>query len=1357
MIVPRARGLSKTNLPSVVFNNINSLGLTNPGGITGRKAKVIQLVSSLVSTHDITCLQDIRVPSQKLITELYPFFPRHKFYVSSSDDAYRGGTLIIVTPKIIDNYVIEHNVVYKGNIHHITLTHRTDNSKLRVVNCYLHASDDQAWREQVRFLKKNINYYCNTLVGGDFNHVYNPLDRSGYHSDKNATDSDFYQSWLTKHFLQQIDQSFHTWYGKRGPDQISSSKLDRVYQNFDYVTLTNNTPKAFVCTYAPHTVAQYGLKCKYKDDNNTTTLIDNYKTKKEGGSHVTDHVPLSIRFNSPHNNHSVKFRSAAINHDDFISEFDMRWSQNIHSSILFDTLEEFKEVLTSTSIAVSRRTKKPLEKDAQLWDAVRLVNAIDQNDDDIHEKFSHIPEYLDLIDNPDELVNKINKKFAAKSLDDNGHSSISRIETISRSLPKKKDKITHFYDDDDDCITDDPDKMDRITKKFWGNEWDLKSIQDPTELFEAYGKKLGVPPTTITLDMVKNAIINSNDSAVGPDGIPYAAYRKTLDFIAPILLGCIKLLMKGVTPPQGFNAGLLVLLPKKNTQKIEDTRPLVINNTDNRLIATVIRDSIVPALDTVLSNDQNGFREHRSTSDNIKFFNEKFYGNMEEGKFYDILFVDFCKAFDSISHEAIFKLLHSLGFDDDYINIIKSLFHNAFCYTNQSQTTTIPFNSGVKQGCPLSPTLFIAIADVLIDMLSKVAKVDVKFYADDAAIGSHDITPQLPIIKKCFDIFAAHTGLSLNPKKTAVIATGGRSSLRSALDSVGWTDIVVSPSMKYLGIFMGHKASLDEVFKGPYNKMVERLRSYHKTKQNYSLPKRVTIWNTWILPIFSYISNFYTIPSDYNLWIDQHCQKWLSQYNTFSSLHYTRPTSLLGLASPLKDTSIYNYSRLASLSTANCGAQNSPPWSMRSSTHLAIARNHVQTAYGVKLNEGISSNTIYTQIIHSQDQMEEFLPYINDKLDKAQLNTTQKKFYISNYKKIPRWIPCYARYNNLSISHNMLPTYRRFGERTPCFLCGEGGDCIRHIYGDCEVTKLANSRMQSTLNLPSTDLSFAHSMGANAERKSEDLCVQIMLAHSVWRARCNAKNGDKREREAWVSWVLTDCTQRLCKISPSFFSTNFPNNSIPNRYKITYKPDLGSSKRSPAIDGIAAHAVTAHISNVAPGSIVAFTDGSAKPNPGPAGSGALILKKSITNSDLTHCASYTAAIGNATNNTGELYAVGVVLEHCKLTKFTGDVHIYTDSKITYGALKNGWRAGKANSSILYSVRALSHDIRNSCKIHYHWIPGHSDVSYNDTADALANAGAEFSNSHRCIQINYRDSIDNNGFLALVTETSTNLF
>jgi hypothetical protein len=76
---------------------------------------------------------------------------------------------------------------------------------------------------------------------------------------------------------------------------------------------------------------------------------------------------------------------------------------------------------------------------------------------------------------------------------------------------------------------------------------------------------------------------------------------------------------------------------------------------------------------------------------------------------------------------------------------------------------------GVKQGCPLSPLLFVLIYDVLHFKLAVLENTKVRAAADDLAIGAASIDN----IQKAFPIldnFTVASGLGINRDKTVILS-----------------------------------------------------------------------------------------------------------------------------------------------------------------------------------------------------------------------------------------------------------------------------------------------------------------------------------------------------------------------------------------------------------------------------------------------------------------------------------------------------------------------------------------------------------------------------------------------------------
>lgn len=159
-----------------------------------------------------------------------------------------------------------------------------------------------------------------------------------------------------------------------------------------------------------------------------------------------------------------------------------------------------------------------------------------------------------------------------------------------------------------------------------------------------------------------------------------------------------------------------------------------------------------------------------------------------------------------------------------------------------------------------------------------------------------------------------------------------------------------------------------------------------------------------------------------------------------------------------------------------------------------------------------------------------------------------------------------------------------------------------------------------------------------------------------------------------------------------------------------------AGSRTKAQAAMAADAAKALLAELPDTTVVAFTDGSCKGNPGPAGAGATVRFPDGRTYDRAE------PLGKATNNVGELSAVGLVLDALDLAGSPADVEValLTDSSYAHGVLVKGWKA-KANRELILGLRERLEGRKN---LTLYWVAGHVGIEGNERADALANLGVE---------------------------------
>lgn len=140
-------------------------------------------------------------------------------------------------------------------------------------------------------------------------------------------------------------------------------------------------------------------------------------------------------------------------------------------------------------------------------------------------------------------------------------------------------------------------------------------------------------------------------------------------------------------------------------------------------------------------------------------------------------------------------------------------------------------------------------------------------------------------------------------------------------------------------------------------------------------------------------------------------------------------------------------------------------------------------------------------------------------------------------------------------------------------------------------------------------------------------------------------------------------------------------------------------------------------------SILLYTDGSSRGNPGPGGYGAILMWGN-------HRKELSQGFRLTTNNRMELMAV---IEGLKAIKNnTLPVIIYSDSQYIVNAVEKGWlknwiktdfKGGKKNADLWKHYYRLSQNF----SIRFVWVKGHSTNPYNNRCDELATAAADSKN------------------------------
>ncbi|WVZ61783.1 hypothetical protein U9M48_011600 [Paspalum notatum var. saurae] len=274
----------------------------------------------------------------------------------------------------------------------------------------------------------------------------------------------------------------------------------------------------------------------------------------------------------------------------------------------------------------------------------------------------------------------------------------------------------------------------------------------------------------------------NKNSAPGPDGFGPSFYAAAWSAVKTQVVGMAAAFHSGRLELDRINRSYMVLLPKKFEAKlVSDFRPICLQNCSVKIISKMLTTRLQGVIGGLIDLDQTGFLKGRSIAENFVYAMELVQCCHKRKLPTVVLKLDFAKAFDTVQWPALLDILSARGFSSRWVGWILHLLSSSktAILVNGCPGPWFDCKRGLRQGDPISPYLFLLVADVL----QRLIKVDssirhpvqtelpgaVLQYADDTLIVMRGDVVGVQKLAALLEQFSAATGLAINFSKSILV------------------------------------------------------------------------------------------------------------------------------------------------------------------------------------------------------------------------------------------------------------------------------------------------------------------------------------------------------------------------------------------------------------------------------------------------------------------------------------------------------------------------------------------------------------------------------------------------------------
>ena len=457
--------------------------------------------------------------------------------------------------------------------------------------------------------------------------------------------------------------------------------------------------------------------------------------------------------------------------------------------------EEFKTVYNETATAVLGKKKKENKEwiSKESWKAIdtrsRIKSQINSAKSERIRK-ARMKDYA-LQDKEVKKMIRNDKRAMINTLAREAETAAKKNEmkalySITRKLSQnKKSNICGVRGKDGKLITEEREVLARWKEHFeevlnpeTENEMELPGV------YPLFGAEdiLDIDTGPFTINEVKEAIEKTRSGkAPGDDHINAELLKSDIGTSTSQLYELFNNVKEHCEVPSDWKRSIITKVPKKGDLTIcDNSRGISLLSVPGKIFGRILIERMRKGVDAKLRQEQAGFRKGRGTTEQIFILRNIIEQSIEWQTSLYINFVDFSKAFDSLSRSKLWAILRNYGIPFEIIRLIQEIYEgsSSCVLDNGAKSEWFEVRSGVRQGCVMSGFLFNIAVDWIMRNVTedKARGLRWKFtsvledldYADDIALLSSTFQHIQEKTCKLSDV-AAHTGLKINSKKTKIM------------------------------------------------------------------------------------------------------------------------------------------------------------------------------------------------------------------------------------------------------------------------------------------------------------------------------------------------------------------------------------------------------------------------------------------------------------------------------------------------------------------------------------------------------------------------------------------------------------